>query len=61
MLSDQSQGQLSANFSGQYFSLAGEGGSRRGIMKNDFIIHVYDRNYLLSFLDCMHYITKRVK
>ena len=29
-------------------------------MKNDFIIHVYDRNYFLYFLDCMHYMTKKV-
>ena len=29
------------------------------MMNNDFIIHVYDRNYLSGFFfDCMHYIPK---
>ena len=40
--------------------IAGRGGGKGwGMMNNDFIIHVYDRNYLLFFFfDCMHYITK---
>ena len=41
--------------------IAGRGGGKGwGMMNNDFIILVYDRNNLY-FSDCMHYKTKRVK
>ena len=40
-----------------YSYVAGEGEKGCGMMNNDFIIHVGDRNSLF-FTDCMHYITK---
>ena len=30
------------------------------MINNDFIMHVYDRDYLFLF-DCVHYMTKLVK
>jgi len=43
------QGQLSANLSGQLFIIAGRGGGKGWrMMNNDFIMHVYDRNYSRS-------------
>ena len=40
--------------------IAGRGGGKGwGMMNNDFIIHVYDRNYVFFFsIVYMHYITK---
>lgn len=39
--------------------IAGWGGVGEGwgVMSNDFIVHVYDENYLFFFY-CMYYITK---
>ena len=42
-----------------YYSWQGRG-KGWGMMNNDFIIRVFDRNYLF-FSDCMRYITKWVK
>ena len=38
---------------------AGRGGGKGWrMMKADFVIHVYDRNYISFFFDRVHYITK---
>ena len=56
MLSDQTSGSVVGEL--VWSVKAGRGrGKGWGMMNNDFIIHVYDRNYLF-FFDCMHYITK---
>ena len=60
MLSDQRSGSVVGELVRSVI-IAGRGGGKVwGMMNNDFIILVYDRNNLY-FSDCMHYITKRVK
>ena len=57
MLSDQRSGSVVRDLVWSVI-IAGRGeGKGWGMMNNDFIIHVYDRNYLF-FSDCIHYLTK---
>ena len=48
MLSDQRSGSVVGEVVWSVI-IAGRGGGTGGMMKNDFIIHVYDGNYLFFF------------
>lgn len=59
MFFDQRLGSVVGDIAG--WGGVGEGwggvGEGWGVMSNDFIVHVYDKNYLFFFY-CMYYITK---
>ena len=51
MLTDQRSGSVVGELQLVWSVIAGRGGGKGwGMMNNDFIIHVYDRNYLFFFL-----------
>ena len=60
MLSDQRSGSVVGELVRSVIIADRGGGNGWGMMNNDFIILVYDRNNVY-FSDCMHYITKRVR
>jgi len=57
MLSDQRSGSVVGERVWSVIIASRGGGKGWGMMNNDFIIHVCDRNSLF-LTDCMHYITK---